>query len=175
MIAGDSRMSLRIGIVGHRKLASGEMAFVARASEEILQQVRSEHEDVIAVSAIAEGADTLFAEAAISLGVPLELVRPFDAYPSDFVGRSSRERYNRLRASARNEIQLKYPVRSDAAYEAAMAWVVQNSNLLVAVWDGRAAKGPGGTGHAVERAMRLNRDWIHLNTTDFSMTPHRLV
>jgi hypothetical protein len=173
--SGLENMTLRVGIVGHRQLDSVEESFVARASEQILQQIRNQHADILAVSAIAEGADTLFAEAAINLGLPLEVVRPFDGYRSDFVDESSRERYNRLHSSALREVQLNYSGRSDAAYEAAMAWVVQNSQLLVAAWDGRAAKGPGGTGHAVERAIRMNRDWIHLNTVDFSMTEHRPV
>jgi hypothetical protein len=125
---------------------------------------------VVAVSAIAEGADTLFAEAAVTLGVPLEVVRPFEEYDDDFVDAVARKRYMDLQAVARNEVRFEYASRSLAAYEAAMTWVVRTSDLLLAAWDGLPARGPGGTGRAVEEAVRLGRSWIHLNTSDLTMT-----
>jgi hypothetical protein len=127
---------------------------------------------VVAMSAIAAGADSIFAEAAISLGLPLEIVRPFDSYSADFDHHTERERYAALRAHARNEFRLQYRSRSLVAYEAAMEWVVLNSDLLVAVWDGQPAEGRGGTGQAITLATKLNRPWIHLNTCDFSIIHH---
>jgi hypothetical protein len=163
-------MTLRIGIVGHRHLDLATTEFVSIESKRIFAQILRNTSRVIAVSAIAEGADTLFAEAAHAFGVPLEVVRPFDSYDSDFVDAASRRQYDRLRTHAQNEVQLNYKSRSLEAYEAAMTWVVMTSDLLLAAWDGRPANGPGGTGEAVEKALRLNRPWIHLNTSDLSTT-----
>ena len=163
-------MTLRIGIVGHRRLGCTTASFVSFESRRVLRQILVNTSDVVAVSAIAEGADTLFAEAARSFGVPLELVRPFDSYDSDFVDAGAWRRYDRLRTHAQNEVRLNYRSRSLQAYEAAMTWVVMTSDLLLAAWDGRLANSPGGTGEAVERAVRFNRPWIHLNTSDLSTT-----
>lgn len=163
----------RIGIVGHRYLANSEtVAFVAEQSLVVLKQVQVKHPDVVALSAIAEGADTLFAEAALLLGIPLEIVRPFEDYATDFETHLARTRYETLRAAARCEEILTRKERSDAAYEAAMNWVVMRSDLLVVAWDGRPAEGAGGTGDAVKRATQLNKPWLHLDVTDLSVKSH---
>ena len=66
-----------------------------------------------ALSAIAEGADTLFAEAALELSIPLDIVRPFQDYAADFRKKVARERYEKLRAAARSEKKLHHHERSD--------------------------------------------------------------
>jgi hypothetical protein len=162
-----------VGIVGHRYLGDARtIRFVSEQCLVILKKARAEHPSVVALSAIAEGADTLFAEAALALDIPLEVVRPFEEYASDFVDASARERYHRLRSAASQETNLPYAGRSDKAYLAAMNWVVGRSDLLVAAWDGLPATGAGGTGDAVRRAISLNRAWIHLNVIDLSVTLH---
>lgn len=159
----------RVGIVGHRQFASPlHDAYVARQCRDILSRVRAEHDDAVAVSALAVGADTLFAEAAVELGIPLEVVTPFARYEEDFAARAERARYHGLRRAARSETVLAYAARSDAAYVAAMNWIVDGCDLLVAVWDGRA----GVTGSAVLRARRLSRDWYHLNPAGPGPTFH---
>lgn len=163
----------RIGIVGHRYLANNEtITFVKEQCFLFLKQAHSEHRDVIALSAIAEGADTLFAEAALELGIPLDIVRPFDNYAADFETKGARERYEKLRAAARTEDKLAQRERSDDAYGAAMSRIVANSDVVLIAWDGLPAEGPGGTGSAVELLVQLNRPWLHLDVSDLSVKFH---
>jgi hypothetical protein len=119
--------------------------------------------DVVAVSALAEGADTLFAEAALLMQVPLEIVRPFARYADDFVTASGRRRYQALAAFARKEARLEFAVRSVDAYQAAMRWVVENCDLLVAAWDGAPWGRKGGTAQAVRHARLVGRPVVHLD------------
>lgn len=162
---------IRIAIAGHRRFRDARTtAFVARTSLCVLQDVHRKHSDVRAVSALAEGADTLFAEAALTLGIPLDVVRPFDRYEGDFAPGRARDRYNRLRRAARAEEVLPYRDRSNQAYTAAMRWVVNLSDVLVAAWDGRPAASPAGTGHAVRHALSTGRDVIHLDVAALSVT-----
>lgn len=164
---------IHIGIVGHRYLKGAETnSFVAQQCLALLQQFKSRYAEVVALSAIAEGADTLFAEAALALGLPIDIVRPFEQYASDFESTCARARYESLRAAARSETRLGYPRRSDKAYLAAMKWVVERSDVLIAVWDGLPSTGVGGTGDAVEQVVFINRDWIHLDVTDLSVKSH---
>jgi len=163
----------RIGIVGHRYLANAEtIAFVTDQSLAALRQAQAEHSDVVAVSAIAEGADTLFAEAALTLDIPLEIVQPFADYAADFETLLAKQRYEQLRVAARSEAKLIYKGRSNVAYEAAMNWIVRRSDLLLFVWDGLPAEGAGGTGDAVKQTLQLNKPWLHLDVTDLSVTAH---
>ena len=163
----------RVGIVGHRYLTNREtVSFVLDQSVAFLKQAKAEHSAITALSAIAEGADTVFAEAALALDIPLEIVRPFADYLSDFKTLSSRKRYEKLRAAASHEIKLRYGERSNTAYKAAMSWIVSHSDVLVVAWDGLAAAGEGGTGEAVKQAQKLNMHWLHLDVTNLSVTAH---
>jgi hypothetical protein len=158
---------IRIAIAGHRRLGDVKRAaFVAHMSMLLLEEACHRHGEVSAVSALAEGADTLFAETALLLGIPLKVVRPFDEYERDFPLGAARSRYQRLRQAAWTEEILSYESRSERAYSAAMRRVVRRSDMLVAAWDRRRAACPGGTAEAVEHALSTGRDVIHLDIAD---------
>ena len=53
-----------------------------------------------------------------------------------------------------------------------MHWIVDNCDLVVAVWDGSASIGSGGTGAAIDRAILMNRAWIHLDVSELSVIYH---
>jgi len=162
---------VRIAVVGHRDLGTeATIRFVTEQCLAILQQVQTEHGQVVALSALADGADTIFAEAALRLGIPLDIVRPFDEFATDFTLVPVRSRYEALRAAARHETRLAFKKRSDEAYEAAMRWVVDHSDILIAAWDGRPAAGLGGTGDAVRYGLSIGRKFIHLNILDLVVT-----
>lgn len=153
----------RLGIVGHRALDTDAAEFVSVASRTLLTDAIATSRDVVAVSALAEGADTLFAEAALLMRVPLETVRPFAGYADDFATAPDRRRYKGLAASARREERLEFAVRSADAYQAAMQWVVQNCDVLVAAWDGVPSGRKGGTAQAVRYARLVGRPVVHLD------------
>lgn len=157
---------MNIGIVGHRYFQNPAISgFVADQCYRILADSRLAFENLRAISMLAEGADTIFAQAALDLCIPLEIIRPFRTYSGDFVDARALERYYRIRGMAKTETVLAFEDRSLEAYETAMKLVVARSDLLVAAWDGRPAQGPGGTGDAVRHAIAIDRSWIHIDTT----------
>jgi len=163
----------RIGIVGHRFIPDDNvLRYVTQEITSILDGFCGLYPDLIALSAIAEGADTIFAEAALALGMPLEIIRPYQSYHSDFSTVSARNRYSILCAASCREIVLSHTSRSDEAYKNAMNLVVTQSDLLVVVWDGYPAMAICGTSHAVDNVVRLNKSWIHLNVVDLTVTHH---
>lgn len=160
----------RLGIVGHRELDPEAAVFVSAESVALLAAECSARGGVVAVSALAEGADTLFAEAALQLGVPLEIVRPFDRYVDDFVTTNSRSRYRALADAARRETRLPFSVASVYAYETAMRWIARACDVLVAAWDGSPPRGRGGTADAIAYAESIGRRVVHLD-----VVAHRVV
>ena len=141
-----------VGVTGHRDLrgAEDEVASALRAALEAHQRTHGGR--LAALSAIAAGADSLFAEAAISLGIPLNVVLPFEGYEEDFGDGKEQERFETLLAAAAARRTLPYDGRSIEAYAAVGRWVVDHSDHLVAVWDEMPARGPGGTGDVVAYA-----------------------
>ena len=167
------RLNLRrLGIVGHRELDLAGAAFVAAESFALLDAERAACGNVVAVSALAEGADTLFAEAALGLGVPLEIVRPFACYENDFGTEASRSRYSALVDAADLETRLPFSARSLHAYEAAMRWIAETCDLLVAAWDGLPPRGRGGTADAIRYAESIGRSVVHLDVVTHRVVLH---
>ena len=164
---------IRIGVVGHRFLVKKHTVdFVAEQCIKVLQKAKIRFCNVVALSAIAEGADMIFAEVAISLNIPFEIVKPFEKYIEDFETPILKNRYLHLQRMTVKEIKLPYINRSEEAYFKAMQWVVKNSDLLIAVWDGKEGNGIAGTSEAVKLASTSNRDWIHINVINQSTKLH---
>ena len=137
--------------------------FVAGACRAVLGGAARRHDAVAAVSALAEGADTLFAEAALELGLALDAVTPFAGYDADFVTPYARTRYRRLVRAARSELSMPHRDRSDEAYANAMRAIVDGCDLLVLVWNAAPSPSRAGTAAAVAYAVGLGRPWVHVD------------
>lgn len=128
------------------------------------------------ISSLAEGADQWCAEEALKLGCELQCPLPFarKEYEKDF---SDPTEFRRLcdQATAvmeldgridRNENGARDP--SPAAYEAAGRALLNQSDLLLAIWDGAPSQGPGGTAEVVVEALRrgIAVIWVHWSRPD---------
>ncbi|HYN90115.1 MAG TPA: hypothetical protein VER55_16390 [Ardenticatenaceae bacterium] len=153
----------RIGIAGHRHLGQGT-DFVRSVLRDLLVRLKAVRRDkVVALSALAVGADTLFAETALAFGIPLEVVVPFAAYAADFPLGAARQHFEALLARACAVHHLPYEQHSTVAYLSAGYWIVDQSDLLVAVWDEQPARGEGGTGQVAQYARDSNHPLVVIN------------
>ncbi|WP_424214506.1 hypothetical protein ACN20G_21895 [Streptomyces sp. BI20] len=144
----------RIGVTGHRVIPEGLLDHV-RAR---LWAVLDGHEGPLeALSSLADGADQIFADLALARGAELTAVIPSADYAETFNGPRARARYQALLDRAGQEVRLPYPTATDAAYYAAGAYIVDGCDRLVAVWDGRPARGHGGTAEIVAYARGLGK------------------
>ena len=119
----------------------------------------------IALSALAEGSDRLFADTALGLGYRLEVLLPFSSsdYETTFSDEASTPYYRELLCSAGKITQLNGSLNDTAAaYEAVGQAMVDRSDIIVCVWDGREAAGRGGTPEIIEYAVNADRRilWI---------------
>lgn len=158
----------RIGVTGHRHLDDqAAVQFVRQAFHDLLAQAQREHlTGVIALSGLAEGCDTLFAEAAVALGIPLEAVIAYDGFEKDFPPGLARERYQQLLAQCQAVHRLPFHERSDEAYLAVGHWLVDHSDLVLAAWNGQPAAGKGGTGDVIAYAQQIGRPVVHIHPAE---------
>jgi len=155
---------LRVGVTGHRRLDASMVGDVRAACRELLASLgvagRLDGGGVEAFSALAIGADTIFAHAALELDIPLVGLLPFRDYPRDFTG-EERTTFDELVASCAEIVRLDHTRRTNRAYMAVGEAILDRVDLLVAVWDGAPAHGTGGTGDVValaeDRGMRVIR------------------
>jgi len=164
---------VRVGVVGHRWLEDvATSAFVASQCHAYLRSVSADARPVVALSALAAGSDTLFAQAAVALGIPLAAVRPFDSYADDFSTATARHAYGELWSRAERQVPLAYRSRSEEAYRAAMRWVAERSDVLLAIWDGRPTAQTGGTADTVAHARALGRRILHIVPAERRVAVH---
>jgi len=162
-------LGLSIGIVGHRPVRIVDPVRVRSRIVEVLDAADAEmtrlaaggrwsgRQPLVLVSALAEGADRLAAAAALDAGMALGAVLPFppDEYARDFATAEAREEFRSLLARASTRLTLAGA--SDArerAYDAAGMALLDNCDLLLAVWDGEGGRGRGGTREVIEEAAR---------------------
>jgi len=173
------RLVLRIGVTAHRPGASlpaselgrvrAQVADLVGRAAKTVHNVQEQHRFVysaepplmVAVSALAEGGDRIFAEEALRAGCQLDVVLPFarDIYEQDFGTPESRERFRDLTARARAVFEIDSASPDDdrsAAYEAAGLVMLDHVDLVIAIWDGGASGGRGGTREIIDEALRRN-------------------
>jgi hypothetical protein len=135
----------RVGITGHRDLRDRTHRLVTAAVAAELAAYRPLH----GISALAEGADQIFAEQVLEARGALTAVIPAASYAAAFGTDAGVAAYRRLRALANEVIELPFPSASEDAYWAAGQRVVCLSDVLLAVWDGGPSGGVGGTADVV--------------------------
>jgi hypothetical protein len=155
-----------LGSPGTRVFAEGPHVLVG--VETALDQIEAEYSGrpLVVVSCLAEGADRLVAEATLRrVGARLVAVLPMRQRDlmADFGAPESRVEFLTLLSQAREIVQMPARATRDEAYVAANNWLLDNVDVLVAVWDGLAAEGPGGTAEVVAqaRARAMPLAWVH--------------
>ena len=142
----------RIGITGHREFDKPTSLLIREALQRIVDAYQSH--DLVGVTCLAEGSDTLFAEAVADHGGRLEVVVPALRY-RDALPTSHLDTYDEFLARAAAVHQLALIEPDDAAYLAGSERMLAVIDRLVAVWDGLPARGMGGTAEVVADARKL--------------------
>ncbi len=171
-------LAFRIGVVGHRpnRLKEANLGQLAELLGNVLKEVKSAVEAFArsrgtlfaagtpvlrAISPLAEGTDRMFAQAAVRLGYELCCPMPFPQaeYEKDFKDADSLKAFRGILGEAKEKSSLitfemdGTRARESSAYGSAGRVVLNQSDLLVVVWDGLPAAGGGGTLQTLQEAM----------------------
>jgi hypothetical protein len=152
---------LTVGVSGHQQLRD-ECSW-QWVGEQLTHIAKGFPRPWIGVSSLAIGADQLFAETVIAVGAQLKVVVPNETYQNSFAAGEELGRYLKLLGQASDVVALRGANSSEESYLAAGKTIVDQSDVLVAVWDGLPAKGLGGTGDIVAYAKALKKRIIHIN------------
>ena len=178
------RLVVQIGVTGHRpnRLSPDVAAVMPGQCEQVLKAIAvlaSDARDPLLhspqapllriLSPLAEGADRIVAHAGLALGADLQCPLPFLAaeYCHDFEDAASRDEFHDLLAKASAVFQIEGSrAREDESYERVGRMVVEQSDLLIAIWDGEPAAGRGGTTQIVEEALARHTPVVWLNASE---------
>lgn len=175
--------ALRVGVSGHRDLTGIDAAALTTVVADVLLRLRVALSGVhgapgiddgsltrtVLVTPLAAGADQRIAEVALEQGY--ELTCPFPFPEAEYAQDMQRDaaalhdpevlpRFERLRARAATVFELdgrrstpEAPDAQERAYQAVGRLVLENSDVLVAIWDGQRSRGVGGTAQVVSEAL----------------------
>jgi hypothetical protein len=135
----------------------------------------------LGVCSAACGGDLIFAEAALSRNVALEVYLPFDVatfaqQSVEFAGGNWRARFDAvLSASTLHQQPIERPPLAEGQdpYEQVNLWMLEAASrygagkvVFIALWNGQGGDGPGGTEHMMD-TVRRHRGHVHwINTTE---------
>lgn len=173
---------LNVGITGHR--AGGLTAPLVRKLkplvEDVLRQLRDaaltlqQSEDafcshtkaqLLLHTGLASGADQIAARSARSSGYAIRAVLPFepDEYRKDFAPGKELKSFEKALAATDEIVALPGErANLNAAYVQVGQSLVDTADVLIAIWDGKRGRGPGGTAHVVEMALESSVPVLHI-------------
>lgn len=162
-----------MGVTGHRRLQEEEAVngAIGKSLELIKSEARLAHTEILftVLSPLAEGADRLVAHQVLACPrSELEVVLPMreEVYLEDFKKNESKKEFKDLL----HHVQVKHVKRLKAretrqeSYRSAGRYVVDHCDVLIALWDGDAAAGVGGTGEIVAYAVEQKCPLLWIDT-----------
>ena len=173
---------LNVGITGHRAtvLNGAILDLVQPVVDEVFGALRDatlqiQESEVLFCSAtpaqlrlhtaLASGADQIASKSARSTGYFVRALLPFtpDEYRKDFTFGEELDEFDR-ELDAADEIVALPGDRTDleAAYVLVGQSLVEEADVIIAIWDGQQGNGPGGTAHVVELALENEVPVIHI-------------
>lgn len=139
----------RLAVTGHRGLSEATTALVSAAlCAEIDKRANT---DLIGLSCIADGADALFARTILDHGGALHVIVPAQMYREGLPA-SHHATYDALIAQAAKVIELDHVESDSESHMNASMRMIAEADELLAVWDGKTARGYGGTADVVDAA-----------------------
>lgn len=114
------------------------------------------------ISGMALGIDSLAAQIAIDLDIPFIAAIPFKGQESKWPS-ASQKRYHMLLKAASKVVVVSEGAYSAEKMQIRNVWMVDNSDGVIAIWDGTA----GGTANCVQYAESINKQIWRINPKDF--------
>jgi hypothetical protein len=153
-----------VGFTGHRRVEKPEA--VAEAFRKAIASLRKEGQELLAISSLAVGADTIFAREALAAGLKwiALLPMPREAFRDDFTPEDWKEAEGLLTQAA--EVRTSPSGDRPQCYLDCGKLTVDDSDILVALWNGQPAHGPGGTAEIVAYARSIGREITLLREAD---------
>jgi hypothetical protein len=156
--------TLAIGFTGHRKL--GDEPRLRAAILQFLQEWKAKTPGIVyGVSSVASGGDLLFAESCLELGFAVRILLPLpkEQFREDFDAASWQRAERILDRAMSVEVFGGSDTREESYYECGIE-TVQQSQLLLALWDGEPSRGLGGTADIFDFAKNQNRPVVWMDS-----------
>lgn len=148
-----------VAFTGHRPDKLGGYGQVNPVRDKILPLIEYQLKTIrpeLAISGMALGVDQWSAELCIKLGIPFTAAVPFVGQENVW---PEKQHYRYLLSKAKDIHIVSAGGYASWKLQTRNEWMVDNSDILIAVWDGSS----GGTGNCVDYAEKVERTIIRIN------------
>jgi hypothetical protein len=162
-----------VGFTGHRRLENEEQ--VAQVLREVIATLRRElGGEMIGRASVASGADTLFAEACVAANLKWVALLPFPEveFKKDFNAADWKRARALLDRAERIETLSDTAERPEGYLHCGFA-TVDGADVMVALWNGKASRGLGGTAEIVEHARAVQKPLVLISSNGLAVTRER--
>jgi len=165
--------ALHVGVTGHRpnRMPERQWRRIKRTLAQAMAKIEAENpgRPLVLVTGLAEGADRFAAFVALGRGWSLHVILAFhqSRFVKDFPDPYALGEFRALLdASAQlEEPNKRWHIRKapEKGYEAVGKRLLKLSDVLIAIWDGKASRGKGGTIEVIKEAQGKNIPvyWLH--------------
>ncbi len=154
---------IKIGAIGHRDLKQRCKAHYINEISKLLVALKKKYSDIVIYSPLSDGADRLIEEEAINIGIEFIAILPMPKkdYILDFDAQSKKD-FNILISKAKEIITLPLlSSNTDSAneaqrniqYEQAGHYIIDECDIVIALWDQKNNGLKGGTSEAIKYYM----------------------
>ncbi len=157
---GMDQVPILVGIIGHRDIPEDQHKELQTKVQAVFKALKRKYPrtPLMAVTALAEGADTIGAKAALAEGASLiaPLPMPPAEYKQTFSSPEKAAELDGLLAKALSHVCPSYSEHEDTQddqFARAGAAVVQYSHLVIALWNGEDSGQNAGTSYLISHAI----------------------
>lgn len=166
---------LVLGFTGHRHVRHEDK--VGKLLGEIITSLRRENDcEMMGRSSVASGGDVLFAEACRASNLKWIALLPFPEveFKKDFSDKEWARAKALLSQAVRVEIFSATAHRPADYLECGLA-TVGGADVMIALWDGKASRGTGGTAEIVAHTRALKKPLILIQADSLAVTRERFL
>ena len=159
-----------VGFTGHRRVENEGK--IAQALQKVIAALRREiGGEIIGRSSIASGGDTLFAEACRASKVKWIAQLPFPEaeFKKDFSESDWKRAKELLDYAERVEVLSDTVERPDGYLHCGLS-TVEGADLMIALWDGKASRGLGGTAQIVAQTRLVQKPLLLISSETLEVT-----
>ena len=162
---------MRVMVTGHRPpkiggytLPNPTEQWIRKGLQALLTKLKTAHPELHAVTGMALGVDTIFAEVCIELKIPFTAAVPFLDQEKQWPQKSRDHYFDILSEAHKSVVVADLPAYASPTVRGQLLirnlWMVEHSQMTIAVWDGSKS----GTANAVAESQKIpDRKIIHLN------------
>ncbi len=153
---------MKFGITGQQYLKHKDMwIWVKQELRNILFPFKG---SLLGISSFAKGSDQIFIESVLELNGKIYLIIPYSNYISNL------SKNEKILLDKINRLRFKIKIQNSCGdneidYYKVGRYIVDNSDVMISIWDGKISQSIGGTSQIVEYALSNRKKIIQLNPT----------